>query len=86
METGRYTYPFQLVLPRNIPSTFTSCHGYIEYYLKANVDIPMAFDYKDKKGFIVVSPIDLNDMLDRLVLVSIEDFFIPRRMIIFESP
>lgn len=69
MEKGRYEYHFQYVLPSNLPSSYKEYHGYIRYLLKANVEIPYAFDYKDKKTFHVMSSINFNKMLDQIILV-----------------
>lgn len=68
---GTYVYPFQYVLPNNLPSTYKSFNGYIQYSLKANVEIPYAFDYKDEKIFNVMSPINFNKLLNQIILVSI---------------
>lgn len=70
MEMGKFEYPFRLILPKLMPSTYKGAHGGIRYSLKANIDIPMAFDYEDEIEFIVKSRVDLNNMLDRIMLVS----------------
>nr|XP_023014660.1 arrestin domain-containing protein 3-like [Leptinotarsa decemlineata]XP_023014661.1 arrestin domain-containing protein 3-like [Leptinotarsa decemlineata] len=68
MNPGRYEYPFTFILPRNLPETFKGIHGYIIYYIKANVDIPFAIDYEDEKMFDVPAPIDFNDIKSQLAL------------------
>lgn len=61
---GKFEYPFSFVLPKNCPSTFSTVHGSISYYIKANVDIPWAPDYESQVFFTVVAPIDFNTMQD----------------------
>lgn len=70
MNPGKYEYPFRFVLPKNIPSTYNGSHGNIRYYLKANIDIPMAPDPEDERVFTVMAPIDFNDILGTIELVS----------------
>lgn len=71
IEMGTYEYHFEYVLPYNLPSTFRGYNGYIRYSLTANVEIPNAFDYKEEKIINVISPINFNTMLDRIILVCI---------------
>jgi hypothetical protein len=40
LEFGEYTYPFQIVLPQNLPPSFQHQIGKIRYYAKGTVDIP----------------------------------------------
>jgi hypothetical protein len=40
LECGEYTYPFQIVLPQNLPPSFQHHIGKIRYYAKGTVDIP----------------------------------------------
>ncbi|XP_072382083.1 arrestin domain-containing protein 3-like [Diabrotica undecimpunctata] len=60
LPTGQHMYPFSLILPNNIPSTYNCPYGSITYKVIALVDRPMAFDYEDTFIFIVVSLVDLN--------------------------
>lgn len=48
LDPGNYSYPFSLVLPQDLPPTYSvrEFHfgGYVAYKVKAVVDIPMGFD------------------------------------------
>lgn len=68
---GTYEYHFEYVLPYSLPSTYRGFNGYIQYSLRANVEIPNAFDYKEERIINVISPINFNTMLDRIILVCI---------------
>lgn len=70
IDAGNQKFPFRLVLPKNIPSTYNGKHGNIRYYLKANVDILNGLNYEDEKILVVNSPINFNDLLSGLELVS----------------
>lgn len=60
VPAGRYVYPFSFLLPENLPSTYDSEYGYIDYKIKGIVDRPWKFDYECELMVIVHSPIDLN--------------------------
>ncbi|XP_065219733.1 arrestin domain-containing protein 17-like [Planococcus citri] len=60
LPAGQYSYPFVVLLPSELPSTFVGKYGGILYYGKAKIDIPFAFDYKHKARFIVSNPVNLN--------------------------
>ncbi|XP_060553147.1 arrestin domain-containing protein 3-like isoform X2 [Ruditapes philippinarum] len=61
LHAGNHLFPFQFVLPINIPGSFegkSSC--YVRYWLKANIDRPWKFDPEYKMLFTVGSVLDLN--------------------------
>ena len=60
MPSGTHTYPFNYVLPPNLPSSFESDFGRIRYTAKAILDRPWKFDHETKVAFTVVSHFDLN--------------------------
>lgn len=60
IPAGQHIYPFTLTLPYNIPGTYNGEYGSVSYRLKAVVDRPMAFDYKDSLMFVVATLVDLN--------------------------
>ncbi|KAJ8968528.1 hypothetical protein NQ317_001723 [Molorchus minor] len=68
LPKGRHEYSFSLTLPTNLPGTYSGKYGSISYSLKATVDRPYKFDYKDKKAFNVVAPINFNDIKETLQL------------------
>ncbi|XP_076653337.1 arrestin domain-containing protein 17 isoform X1 [Halictus rubicundus] len=60
VQSGEHKFPFQCVLPTNIPSSFESDFGYVRYIAKATLDRPWKFDQEVKSPFTVVQPFDLN--------------------------
>ncbi|KAG5866475.1 hypothetical protein JTB14_031684 [Gonioctena quinquepunctata] len=60
MAQGQYEYPFTFTLPLQTPSSYDGKYGYVKYHIKANVDIPFAYDFTDKLEFDVSSVIDFN--------------------------
>ncbi|KPA78002.1 hypothetical protein ABB37_06763 [Leptomonas pyrrhocoris] len=57
LEPGNYSYPFSILLPTDLPPTYSvqECDygGHIKYTVKAVVDIPMGFDGKAKAALMV---------------------------------
>lgn len=62
LEVGEYTYPFKIILPDGIPSSFYHEIGKIGYTLKSTVDIPWAFDKHTIRSFTLINPLDLNKL------------------------
>lgn len=60
LETGEQIYPFKIILPANLPTSFEHRIGKIRYTIKACIDIPWAFDKKTSIYFSVVNGLDLN--------------------------
>lgn len=60
IQSGEHKFPFQCVLPTNLPSSFESDFGHVRYTVKATLDRPWKFDQEVKSPFTVVSPLDLN--------------------------
>ncbi|CAF0904985.1 unnamed protein product [Brachionus calyciflorus] len=60
LEIGDYSYPFDIVLPPNLPTSFEHTVGQVRYSLYGTVDIPWAFDKHTTRSFTVVSHLDLN--------------------------
>ncbi|CAF0782805.1 unnamed protein product [Brachionus calyciflorus] len=61
IQPGDYSYPFEVKLPENAPTSFEHLNGRIRYSIKGTIDIPWAFDKHTKKSFSVLSHVDLND-------------------------
>ena len=40
LTVGDHSYPFSIILPSNLPTSFEHSIGYIRYYLYATIDIP----------------------------------------------
>nr|CAG4641027.1 EOG090X09LQ [Eulimnadia texana] len=60
IEAGEYRFPFQFLLPLQLPPSFEGIHGNVRYIVKAKMDRPWAFDYEFKKAFTVNAIVDLN--------------------------
>ncbi len=60
IEAGDYSYPFQVLLPPNLPTSFEHQYGQIRYSISSTIDIPWAFDKHTQKSFSVISNLDLN--------------------------
>jgi hypothetical protein len=54
------SYPFQINLPPNLPTSFEHLHGQIRYSLSGHLDIPWAFDKYVVRSFTVLGTHDLN--------------------------
>ena len=62
LEAGDYSYPFQVMLPPNLPTSFEHEYGQIRYSISATIDIPWAFDKHSVKSFTVINVCDLNSL------------------------
>lgn len=60
LEPGDYSYPFNIVLPPNLPTSFEHIYGRVRYSIYGTIDIPWAFDKHTTRSFTIVSPLDLN--------------------------
>ncbi|XP_022183394.1 arrestin domain-containing protein 17-like isoform X3 [Myzus persicae] len=62
LEVSKYVYPFHFSLPSFIPSTFFCKYGCIRYTAKAKIIRPRRPDVIMTLMFVILSPIDLNDV------------------------
>uniref|UniRef100_A0A2P2ICZ4 Beta-arrestin2 n=1 Tax=Hirondellea gigas TaxID=1518452 RepID=A0A2P2ICZ4_9CRUS len=60
MQGGDFKFPFSIVLPGNIPSSFEGTHGNVRYRIKAKAVRSMKFDVKHTTYFSVNTLLDLN--------------------------
>lgn len=60
LPPGQQSYPFNIQLPMNLPSSFEHEYGYVRYTVKAIFDRPWKFDHEVKAAFTVLSTYDLN--------------------------
>ncbi len=60
LEAGPCTFPFSIILPPNLPTSFEHMYGIIRYSIKGNIDIPWALDKHTERSFTVISHYDLN--------------------------
>ncbi|KAK9754050.1 Arrestin (or S-antigen), N-terminal domain [Popillia japonica] len=60
LPPGTHIYPFSIVLPPNLPSSFEGMYGTIRYIAKFSLERPWKFNQETKTAFTVVSPYDLN--------------------------
>ncbi|KAJ8948479.1 hypothetical protein NQ318_000015 [Aromia moschata] len=68
LSAGLHDFSFSFMLPLNIPTSFTGRYGWIIYSLIAKVDRPRKLNYKHTLRIPVISPIDLDLVIDKSVL------------------
>jgi hypothetical protein len=58
---GIKRFPFNFILPRQgLVTSFEGKHGNVRYYLKAELDKRWTMNFKVKKLFTIITPIDIN--------------------------
>lgn len=62
LEVGDYSYPFEILLPPDLPASFEHKFGQIRYSLSATINIPWAFDKHTQKSISVISEVNLNNL------------------------
>ncbi|GFG28507.1 hypothetical protein Cfor_03631 [Coptotermes formosanus] len=60
LPAGEHSFPFSMMLPIHLPSSFEGEYGYVRYTVKATLDRPWKFDHEVKAAFTVLSHFDLN--------------------------
>ena len=60
LEPGDYSYPFDVVIPDNAPTSFEHVFGNVRYSVYCTIDIPWKFDKHVIRSFSVINPLDLN--------------------------
>ena len=60
LDIGEYSYPFEIILPKNLPTSFEHNFGQVRYNINGTIDIPWAFDKHTTKSFSVINNVDLN--------------------------
>lgn len=60
LAPGEHSYPFQHVLPKDLPTSFEGKFGYIRYTTCVTVDISMQPNKEFETPFTVIQAIDLN--------------------------
>ncbi|XP_065224213.1 arrestin domain-containing protein 3-like [Planococcus citri] len=60
LAAGKHIYPFGVMLPIRAPASFSGSYGGVSYYTEVKIDIPMAFDKKERTCFTVLNPLNLN--------------------------
>ncbi|KAI4454693.1 arrestin domain containing protein [Holotrichia oblita] len=72
LPPGTHVYPFSIVLPPNLPSSFEGMYGTIRYIAKFTFERPWKFNQETKTAFTVVSPYDLNRFPNLLTPVKVQ--------------
>lgn len=58
---GRHDFEFSFQLPTSgVSTSFEGKYGNVRYWVKAEIEKPWSFDYRTKKAFTLISPIDIN--------------------------
>ncbi|XP_045216585.2 arrestin domain-containing protein 17-like isoform X3 [Mercenaria mercenaria] len=74
LQAGNHLFPFQFVLPVNLPGSFEGkSRCYVRYWLKATIDRPWKFDPEYKMLFTVGSVLDLNTEPNALAPAQVSD-------------
>lgn len=60
LDTQEYVFPFDFVLPHNIPTSFESFDGRIRYWVQGVIDIPWSLNRYTHATFTVINKMDLN--------------------------
>ena len=60
LEAGEQSFPFEMQLPANLPSSFAFIHACVTYNLKGIIDIPSTKKFVDLP-IVVIEKLDLND-------------------------
>ena len=67
LPEGHHQFPFQFILPQNIPHSFKDGYGCVEYSLKAVIDKAWAFDDECFLPFKVINVLNLGNIPDAQV-------------------
>jgi hypothetical protein len=70
LPAGEHSFPFSMILPDQLPSSFEGQYGYVRYTVEATIDQHLKDDHEVNATFTVLLLLDLN--LDPLNRVSIE--------------
>ncbi|MHA2361497.1 MAG: sporulation protein, partial [Candidatus Thorarchaeota archaeon] len=57
MQTGEHVYPFSFQIPKDAPSSYSGRSGWMDYKLKAKVEISWAIDPKEQAIITVKGPL-----------------------------
>lgn len=60
LARGTHKFEFSFQLPSELPASFETSHGHINYHIETGLDSPWGFDEKFKTEFTVVRCDDLN--------------------------
>lgn len=65
MEAGDYSFPFHIVLPPNLPTSFEHTNAIVRYAIAATIDVPSVWKSGESahKIFSVINQLDLNDVI-----------------------
>lgn len=73
IATGNHTYNFICQLPSTLPYSIDGKYGHVRYRVKANLDIPWAFDLQDEKVFVIARKDDINSLIEANIPVEFEE-------------
>lgn len=62
LEIGDYSFPFHVVLPLNLPTSFEHLHACIRYMAVAAIEIPWRLSKTTFRVLSVLNSLDLNDI------------------------
>ena len=67
LPEGCHQFPFQFILPQNIPHSYESHYGRVEYSLEAVIDKAWAFDKECLLPFQIINILNLGNIPDSQV-------------------
>jgi len=73
LEKGKYSFPFEIRLPINLPTSIEHTYGRIRYTLCAIVDIPWSLNKTYKLPITIISLLDLNQNIQLSLSQSIKN-------------
>ncbi|KAF2354284.1 Arrestin C-terminal-like domain [Trinorchestia longiramus] len=60
LPSGNHVWPFNFIIPQNIPSSFEGPYGSVRYSITVNADLSFRFDESHKIYININCPVDLN--------------------------
>lgn len=70
---GVHSYNFVCQLPSNLPYSIDGKYGHVRYRVKANLDIPWAFDLQNEKIFTIARRDEVSSLIEANMPVEFEE-------------
>lgn len=68
LPRGEHSFPFEFVLPSDIPSTFNGCEGALKYYLEASLI------WMDKsRSTLVLDPVECFELISIVSQIDLNE-------------
>lgn len=73
ITSGKHIVKFEYRLPSTLPYSAEGKHGHVKYSLKANLDIPWAFDLQDEKSFTIIREDKVENLIECNLPIEMEE-------------